>query len=113
MESLAAQCQYLKRNYNNQYILPFLGMMTKREIFILGLLACILSIIGFYADDDVLYINTWVGCNWDVFCKHGGINMHTLYEQWEGIVETINETFGTDIKLREEKESYLRFKKQI
>ena len=61
----------------------------------------------FYADDDVLYINTWVGCNWDVFCKHGGINMHTLYEQWEGIVETINETFGTDIKLREEKESYL------
>jgi hypothetical protein len=61
----------------------------------------------FYADDDVLYINTWVGCNWDVFCKHGGINMHTLYEQWEGIVETINETFGTDIKLRKEKESYL------
>jgi len=61
----------------------------------------------FYADDDILYINTWVGCNWDVFCKHGGINMHTLYEQWEGIVGTINETFGTDIKLREEKESYL------
>jgi hypothetical protein len=61
----------------------------------------------FYADDDVLYINTWVGCNWDVFCKHGGINMHTLYEQWGGIVETINETFNTDIKLREEKESYL------
>jgi len=61
----------------------------------------------FYADDDILYINTWVGCNWDVFCKHGGINMHTLYEQWEGIVETINETFNTDIKLREEKESYL------
>lgn len=28
-------------------------MMTKREIFILGLLACILSIIGFYADDDI------------------------------------------------------------
>jgi hypothetical protein len=28
-------------------------MMTKREIFILGLLACILSTIGFYADDDV------------------------------------------------------------
>ena len=28
-------------------------MMTKREIFILGLIACILSIIGFYVDDDV------------------------------------------------------------
>lgn len=61
----------------------------------------------FYADDDILYINTWVGCNWDIFCKYGGINMYTLYEQWESIVETINETFNTNIKLREEKESYL------
>lgn len=61
----------------------------------------------FYMDEDALYINSWVGCNWDVFCKHGGINMLTLYEQWEGIVAQINDVFDTDIKLREEKESYL------
>ena len=45
----------------------------------------------FYLDEDALYINTWVGCNWDIFCKYGGINMNTLYEQWENIVEQINE----------------------
>ena len=28
----------------------------------------------FYYDEDTetLFINTWVGCNWDVFCKYGG-----------------------------------------
>lgn len=61
----------------------------------------------YYLDGDTLFINTWVGCNWDVFCKHGGINMLTLYEQWEGIVETINEIFETSIKLHSDKEQYL------
>jgi len=61
----------------------------------------------FYLDEDALYINTWVGCNWDIFCKYGGINMNTLYEQWEKIVEQINEVFETSIKLHKEKEQYL------
>lgn len=61
----------------------------------------------FYQDEDTLYINTWVGCFWDIFCQHGGINMHTLYDQWEIIYETINDQFGTTLKLRESKESYM------
>ena len=63
--------------------------------------------IPFYQDEDILFVNTWVGCNWDVFCKYGGINMNTLYEQWEGIVDTINETFGTTVTLHKDKEEYL------
>lgn len=61
----------------------------------------------FYLDEDTLYINTWVGCNWDVFCKYGGINMNTIYEEWEGIVEIINDTFDTSVKLHKDKEDYL------
>jgi len=63
--------------------------------------------VPFYQDDDTLYVNTWVGCNWDVFCKYGGINMHTLYEQWEGNIAQINEVFNTNIKLYKKKEDYL------
>jgi hypothetical protein len=61
----------------------------------------------FYAGEGVLYINTWVGCDWDIFCKHGGINMHTLCEQWENIFEGINEVFETNLKLNPSKEHYL------
>jgi hypothetical protein len=61
----------------------------------------------FYAGDGVLYVNTWVGCDWDIFCKHGGINMHTLCEQWENIFEGINQVFETELKLNPSKEHYL------
>lgn len=61
----------------------------------------------FYQDGETLYINTWIGCHWDIFCKNGGINMHSLWEQWNTMLDTINPFFGTDIKLRTEKESYL------
>ena len=56
---------------------------------------------------DTLYINTWVGCQWDIFCKHGGINMHTLYEQWQNLYKGINKFFETDLKLNKSKEHYL------
>ena len=61
----------------------------------------------FYQDEDVLYINTWIGCFWDIFCEHGGINMLSLWHQWGKILETVNECFGTSITLFEDKESYL------
>jgi len=61
----------------------------------------------YYYDGNELYINTWVGCDWDIFCKHGGINMHTLYEQWENIFNTINSVFDKNIQLKTSKEEYL------
>lgn len=60
-----------------------------------------------YKEVDTVYINTWVGSQWEVFCKHGGINMHTLYEQWGKIFNAINKLTGSNLKLRDEKESYL------
>lgn len=61
----------------------------------------------FYQDEGVLYINTWIGCFWDIFCEHGGINMNSLWHQWDKILDTINGHFNTEISLRAEKESYL------
>jgi len=56
---------------------------------------------------DTLFVNTWVGCQWDIFCKHGGINMNTFYEQWAILFKGINKFFGSELELRPEKESYL------
>ena len=61
----------------------------------------------FYQDEGVLYINTWIGCFWDIFCEHGGINMNSLWHQWDKILDTINGHFNTEIALRTDKESYL------
>jgi hypothetical protein len=61
----------------------------------------------FYQDEGVLYINTWIGCFWDIFCEHGGINMNSLWHQWDKILDTINGHFNTEIALRADKESYL------
>lgn len=63
----------------------------------------------FYLDEEegALYVNTWVACQWDVFCKNGGINMLTLYETWGNILETINQTFNTNITLHKDMREYL------
>lgn len=61
----------------------------------------------FYQDDDVLYVNTWIGCHWDLFCEYGGINMNSLWHSWEKIVETVNAFFNVSISLKTEKEYYL------
>jgi len=67
--------------------------------------------VPYYQDGDVLYINTWIGSTWDIFCNYGGINMNSLWWQWERILPTINMAMGLQpedhIKLRAEKESYL------
>jgi len=61
----------------------------------------------FYQDGDTLYVNTWIGCFWDIFCEHGGINMNSLYHQWEKIFAQINAVFNVDIGMYEDKEEYL------
>lgn len=61
----------------------------------------------FYKDEDVLYVNTWVGCWWDIFCEHGGINMYTLYDQWQNIFDMINSFFNKNISLKKDRELYL------
>ena len=61
----------------------------------------------FYQDEETLYVNTWVACNWDLFCKHAGINMPLLYEQWGNIFNTINSFFDTNLLLKVDMEDYL------
>jgi hypothetical protein len=61
----------------------------------------------FYQDEETLFVNTWVASDWDLFCKHAGINMHLLYEQWGKIFSTVNSFFDTNILLKPTKEEYL------
>lgn len=61
----------------------------------------------FYQDEETLYVNTWIGCHWDLFCKHGGINMDSLFASWKLIYDMVNSFFGSDLKLSEQKEFYL------
>jgi hypothetical protein len=61
----------------------------------------------FYQEDDSLFINTWIGCHWDIFCQHGGINMKSLRGQWYRIFEMINQCFGTSLVINPIKEFYL------
>lgn len=60
----------------------------------------------FYQEEDVLYVNTWIGCHWDLFCKHGGINMDSLQASWQVIFDMINKCFDTNLQMKE-KEFYL------
>jgi len=61
----------------------------------------------FYKDEnDTLYVNTWVGCFWDIFCENGGINMNTFIVQWTKIFDFINQECGTNLKIKN-REDYL------
>ena len=57
--------------------------------------------------ENTLYINTWVGSQWDIFCEHGGINMLTFYDQWSKLYTAINKFFGSNLTLHKNKEDYL------
>jgi hypothetical protein len=57
-----------------------------------------------YKKDDTLYINTWAASNWDIFCKHGGVNLDTLTDLWGKIFKGINKFFESNIQLKEKNE---------
>ena len=57
--------------------------------------------------NNTLYVNTWIASNWDLFCKHGGANMSTLYDLWGKIFKGINKIFDKNLQLDDIKENYL------
>lgn len=63
----------------------------------------------FYAGEkeDEIYVNTWMGADWDLFCRNHGGNMFTLCEMWGNIYKPLNNFFGLDLKLNKSKEEYL------
>ena len=58
-------------------------------------------------DGNTIYINTWIASNWELFCKHGGANMSTLYDLWGRIFKGINKIYNKNLKLDIVKENYL------
>jgi hypothetical protein len=55
----------------------------------------------------ILYINTWIGSNHENMIKNQGMNMHTMYDQWQEIFSFISKTLTRDILIYSEKEDYL------
>jgi hypothetical protein len=98
--------EYLHKNpsrLTDEYNIPLMGTPDHLE-----------RNVPFYQDveNNTLYINTWVATNWERFCKHGGVNMNLLIDQWTEIFDTINKFFSVDIKIRESKEFYLPLQNQ-
>jgi hypothetical protein len=61
----------------------------------------------YYQEGDTFYVNTWIGSAWDNFVEHGGINMNSLWHQWQRIFTAINQKFSVNLTLKQEKEFYL------
>jgi len=57
-----------------------------------------------YKQGDTLYVNTWAASNWDIFCKHGGVNLDTLTDLWGKIFKAINKFFKSNLKIKGKKD---------
>lgn len=57
--------------------------------------------VQFYEQGEVMAINTWVGARWDIFEKHQGANLNSIYEGWCAIYDKLQ------LKIRDDAESYL------
>lgn len=57
--------------------------------------------VPFYEQGEVIAINTWIGVWGDIFSKHGGVNLQSLYESWEQIYNKVG------VKLHDDPEKYL------
>lgn len=57
--------------------------------------------VPFYEQGEVIAINTWIGVWGDIFSKHGGVNLQSLYESWGQIYNKLG------LKLHENCEKYL------
>lgn len=57
--------------------------------------------IPFYEKDNSIAINTWIGVWNEIFAKHGGVNMQSLYESWDKIF------FKLGVSLHHNYEEYL------
>lgn len=52
--------------------------------------------VKFYDEKEVLAINTWIGVWNDIFARHGGVNLQSLYESWGEIYKKIGLTLHAD-----------------
>jgi hypothetical protein len=57
--------------------------------------------VKFYDQGEVIAINTWIGVWKDIFARHGGVNLQSLYESWEQIFDKLG------AKLYDDPERYL------
>ena len=57
--------------------------------------------VTFYDQGEVMAVNTWIGVWGDIFAKHGGVNLQSLYESWGQIYAKLG------LKLHDDPEEYL------
>lgn len=52
--------------------------------------------VKFYEQGEVIAINTWIGVWDEIFTKHGGVNLQSLYESWSEIFNKMGVILHTD-----------------
>lgn len=57
--------------------------------------------VKFYDQGQVIAVNTWIGVWDEIFSKHGGVNLQSLYESWGEIFKYLR------LKLHDDPEQYL------